>query len=68
MVSNDQLAKRSHTLYAVAIAASKRARTINDWRNERARVMMDELKGPKVTTQALQEIADGDVRVVLPEE
>ena len=66
MNSTDKIATGTLSLYAVAAAAAKRARTLNEWRNERARALMEETKGPKVTTLALQEIASGEIQVVLP--
>jgi DNA-directed RNA polymerase subunit K/omega len=63
----EELNKQGCSLYAVIAAASKRARTVNDWRLQRARVLYEEYHGPKATVQALDEIADKTVRVVLPE-
>ncbi len=69
MIPVDQLATRTNSLYALVMAASKRARMVNDWRLQRARVLMEEpTPGPKPTTQALQEILDGTVSVALPED
>ena len=69
MVPLDQLVSRSNSLYCIVMAASKRARAVNDWRLQRARILMEEpTEGEsKPTTQALQEIADGTVAVVVPE-
>ena len=67
MVSIDQLASRAGSLYGVVMAAARRARTVNDWRLQRSRVLMEEVRGPKPTTQALQEIASGEVKVVPPD-
>ena len=71
MISLDELLKHGYPVYSLVVAAAKRARAINEWRLQRARVLFDEeieLSEPKPTTQALQEIADGVVRVVVPTE
>ena len=68
MLNIDDLGKHGHSLYSVIAAASKRARALNDWRLQRARVLYEEEAGPKPTVQALGEIADDTVRVVLPDE
>ena len=64
MIRVDELSKHGHSLYSVVAAASKRARMINDWRMQRARVLYEDTPGPKPTVQALNEIADNTVRVV----
>ena len=63
MLSADDLTKHGAPIYAVVVAASKRARMINDWRIQRSKVLMEETTGPKVTTQALDELATGVVKV-----
>lgn len=66
MLSADDLTKHGVCVYAVVVAASKRARMVNDWRLQRAKVLLEEVTGPKATRQALDEIASGEVRVVFP--
>jgi DNA-directed RNA polymerase omega subunit len=66
MLSADDLTKHGQSIYAIVVAASKRARMINDWRIQREKVLMEDVIGPKVTKQALEEIASGEVRVVKP--
>jgi len=69
MLSADDLMKYGQSIYSVVVTASKRARMINDWRIQRAKVLLEEPSGPKVTKQALDEIAQGVVRcVVSPED
>lgn len=67
MLSADDLSKGGMSIYRVVVAASKRARMLNDWRIQRSKVLMEETVGPKVTRQALDEIATGEVKVVMPE-
>ena len=67
MHSADDLSKYGVCIYGVVVAASKRARIINDWRIQRSKVLMEETVGPKVTRQALDEIATGEVKVVVPQ-
>ena len=52
--------------YDVVVAAAIRARELNDWRRKREALMLDEPDEvlPKVTMQALEDIADGVVTVV----
>lgn len=66
MLSADDLTKHGHSIYSVVVAATKRARMINDWRIQREKVLLEEVTGPKVTKQALDEIASGEVRVARP--
>ena len=66
MIPVQELTKHGDPVYAVVVAAAKRARVINDWRIQRARVLFEEPTGPKATTQALQEIADGEITIVDP--
>jgi len=63
MLSADDLTKHGDPIYAVVVAASKRARMLNDWRVQRSKVLMEETTGPKVTRQALDEMATGVVKV-----
>ncbi len=64
MPSIEELTKQGTSVYSVVVAASKRARIVNDWRLQRSRVLYEETSGPKATSQALEEIADGTVKVV----
>ena len=66
MIPVQELTKHGDSVYGVVVAAAKRARVVNDWRIQRSRVLFEEPEGPKATTQALQEIADGTVTVVDP--
>jgi DNA-directed RNA polymerase omega subunit len=66
MPSVDKLTKDGHSVYAVVVAAAKRARIINDWRLQRARVLFEEPSGPKATSQALDEIASDEVTISQP--
>jgi DNA-directed RNA polymerase omega subunit len=66
MIPVQELTKHGDSVYAVVTAAAKRARVINDWRIQRARVLFEEPTGPKSTTQALQEISEGVVTIVDP--
>jgi DNA-directed RNA polymerase omega subunit len=63
MVSVESLTKHGYSVYSVVVAAAKRARTVNDWRIQRARVLFEEPTGPKPTFQALTEIASGEVTI-----
>jgi DNA-directed RNA polymerase subunit K/omega len=65
MILADQLTKHGQSVYGIAMAASKRARKINDWRIQRSKILGEETFGPKATTQAIEEIATGTVQVVL---
>lgn len=64
MLLVDQLTRHGHSVYSIVIAAAKRARKINDWRIQRAKILGEETFGPKPTVQALEEIANGTVKVV----
>ena len=66
MPSMDELAEQGISVYSVVVAASKRARIVNDWRLQRSRILYEETTGPKATSQALEEIADGTVKVITP--
>ena len=66
MPNIEELANKGDSVYSVVVAASKRARIVNDWRLQRSRILYEETSGPKATSQALEEIADGTVKVVSP--
>lgn len=66
MIPVQELIKHGDSVYAVVVVAARRARVINDWRIQRSRVLFEEPTGPKATTQALEEIADGVVTIVDP--
>jgi DNA-directed RNA polymerase subunit K/omega len=61
MVPVENLTRHGYSVYSIVVGAAKRARIINDWRLQRARILYEETPGPKATTQALLDIADGDV-------
>lgn len=65
MILADQLTKHGQSVYGIAMAAAKRARKINDWRIQRSKILGEETFGPKATVQAIEEIANGTVQVVL---
>lgn len=66
MVPVEELIKHGDSVYAVVAVAAKRARMINEWRIQRARILFEEYTGPKPTRQALEEIVSGEVTVVDP--
>jgi len=68
MMPVENLTKHGHSVYSIVAAAAKRARAINEWRLQRSRVLYEETSGPKATVQALEEIADGTVKVVVPQQ
>ena len=59
--SLDQLMTKVDSKYALVVAAARRGRQITEGRDK-----VVDTAGPKPVTQALKEIADGDVQVVEP--
>jgi DNA-directed RNA polymerase omega subunit len=66
MIPVEQLTKHGHSVYSIVNVAARRSRTVNDWRLQRSRVLFEDTGGPKAPMQALYEIADGTISIVMP--